>query len=54
MICMTKQKRTVYGTVPVDIDAILFWKVLDSKKSALEIAGYQAAITPSSFLIQPE
>jgi hypothetical protein len=27
------------------IDAVLFWKVLDSKKPSLEVADYQAAIS---------
>jgi regulator of protease activity HflC (stomatin/prohibitin superfamily) len=30
--------------VPVDVDAVLFWKVIDVKKAALEIADYQSAI----------
>jgi regulator of protease activity HflC (stomatin/prohibitin superfamily) len=32
----------------VDVDAVLFWKVLDSKKAALEVADYQAAISWAS------
>src|SRR5450756_1661457 len=35
-------------TVPVDVDAVLFWKVLDAKKAALEIAEYRNAINWAS------
>lgn len=31
-------------TVPVDVDAVLFWVVWDAKKAALEVASYQEAI----------
>jgi regulator of protease activity HflC (stomatin/prohibitin superfamily) len=31
-------------TVPVDVDAVLFWKVLDPKKAALAVADYTSAI----------
>ncbi len=31
-------------TVPVDVDAVLFWKVIDPKKAALEVADYESAI----------
>ena len=31
-------------TVPVDVDAVLFWKILDPKKAALDVADYQSAI----------
>jgi regulator of protease activity HflC (stomatin/prohibitin superfamily) len=34
--------------VPVDVDAVLFWKVLDAKKAALEIAEYRNAINWAS------
>jgi regulator of protease activity HflC (stomatin/prohibitin superfamily) len=34
--------------VPVDVDAVLFWKVLDAKKAALEIAEYKSAINWAS------
>jgi regulator of protease activity HflC (stomatin/prohibitin superfamily) len=31
-------------TVPVDVDAVLFWIVWDAKKAALEVASYRDAI----------
>jgi regulator of protease activity HflC (stomatin/prohibitin superfamily) len=31
-------------TVPVDVDAVLFWKVLDPEKAALAVADYKSAI----------
>lgn len=31
-------------TVPVDVDAVLFWMVWDAEKAALEVADYRAAI----------
>lgn len=38
------EKTLTKDTVPVDVDAVLFWKVVDSKKAALEIADYESAI----------
>ena len=32
-------------TVPVDVDAVLFWKVVDPMKAALDVADYGAAIS---------
>lgn len=40
----TAEKTLTKDTVPVDVDAVLFWKVLDAKKAALEIAEYKGAI----------
>ena len=31
-------------TVPVDVDAVLFWRVVDPQKAALDVADYFAAI----------
>lgn len=31
-------------TVPVDVDAVLFWVVWDAQKAALEVANYQDAV----------
>lgn len=40
-----KAERTLTkDTVPVDVDAVLFWKVLDPEKAALDVADYQTAI----------
>jgi regulator of protease activity HflC (stomatin/prohibitin superfamily) len=44
----TAEKTLTKDTVPVDVDAVLFWKVLDSKKAALEIAEYRNAINWAS------
>jgi regulator of protease activity HflC (stomatin/prohibitin superfamily) len=44
----TAEKTLTKDTVPVDVDAVLFWKVLDSKKAALEIANYKNAINWAS------
>ena len=32
-------------TVPVDVDAVMFWFVFDPKKAALEVEQYHAAVT---------
>lgn len=38
------EKTLTKDTVPVDVDAVLFWKVLDPKKAALDVADYNSAI----------
>jgi regulator of protease activity HflC (stomatin/prohibitin superfamily) len=38
------EKTLTKDTVPVDVDAVLFWKVVDPKKAALDVADYQGAI----------
>jgi len=38
------EKTLTKDTVPVDVDAVLFWQVLDPKKAALDVADYQTAI----------
>jgi regulator of protease activity HflC (stomatin/prohibitin superfamily) len=38
------EKTLTKDTVPVDVDAVLFWKVLDPQKAALDVADYQSAI----------
>ncbi|HNX44614.1 MAG TPA: slipin family protein [Bacteroidales bacterium] len=44
-----KAERTLTrDTVPVDVDAVLFWKVIDPKKAALDVAEYQSAISWAS------
>ncbi len=35
-------------SVPVDVDAVLFWQVWDAKKGILEVADYQNAISWAS------
>ena len=39
------EKTLTRDTVPVDVDAVLFWKVIDPHKAALAVADYQAAIS---------
>jgi regulator of protease activity HflC (stomatin/prohibitin superfamily) len=38
------EKTLTKDTVPVDVDAVLFWKVVDPKKAALAVADYRGAI----------
>ncbi len=38
------QKTLTRDTVPVDVDAVLFWVVWDAQKAALEVEDYQAAV----------
>lgn len=42
------EKTLTKDTVPVDVDAVLFWKVIDPKKAALDVAEYQSAISWAS------
>ncbi|OIR01540.1 FtsH protease regulator HflK [mine drainage metagenome] len=42
------EKTLTKDTVPVDVDAVLFWKVVDSKKAALDVADYKSAISWAS------
>ena len=44
----TAEKTLTKDTVPVDVDAVLFWKVFDPKKAALEISEYKGAINWAS------
>ncbi len=39
------EKTLTKDTVPVDVDAVLFWMVWDAEKAALEVEDYQIAIT---------
>jgi regulator of protease activity HflC (stomatin/prohibitin superfamily) len=38
------EKTLTKDTVPVDVDAVLFWLVWDAEKAALEVEDYQVAI----------
>ena len=38
------EKTLTKDTVPVDVDAVLFWLVWDAEKAALEVEDYRAAI----------
>jgi regulator of protease activity HflC (stomatin/prohibitin superfamily) len=42
------EKTLTKDTVPVDVDAVLFWVVWDAEKAALEVENYRAAITWAS------
>jgi regulator of protease activity HflC (stomatin/prohibitin superfamily) len=39
------EKTLTKDTVPVDVDAVLFWMVWDAQKAALEVADYRSAIS---------
>jgi regulator of protease activity HflC (stomatin/prohibitin superfamily) len=40
----TAEKTLTKDTVPVDVDAVLFWLAWDAQKAALEVEDYRAAI----------
>lgn len=42
------EKTLTKDTVPVDVEAVLFWKVLDPQKAALEVEDYRSAISWAS------
>jgi regulator of protease activity HflC (stomatin/prohibitin superfamily) len=42
------EKTLTKDTVPVDVDAVLFWVVWDAEKAALEVADYKVAIAWAS------
>jgi regulator of protease activity HflC (stomatin/prohibitin superfamily) len=42
------EKTLTKDTVPVDVDAVLFWKIVDPKRAALDVADYQSAISWAS------
>ena len=42
------EKTLTKDTVPVDVDAVLFWKVMDPEKAVLNVADYQSAISWAS------
>jgi regulator of protease activity HflC (stomatin/prohibitin superfamily) len=42
------EKTLTKDTVPVDVEAVLFWKVLDAQKAALEVEDYRSAISWAS------
>ena len=39
------EKTLTKDTVPVDVDAVLFWLVWDAEKAALEVEDYRSAIS---------
>lgn len=42
------EKTLTKDTVPVDVDAVLFWLVWDAQKASLEVADYRVAISWAS------
>ncbi|GAT63667.1 slipin family protein [Paludibacter jiangxiensis] len=42
------EKTLTKDTVPVDVDAVLFWKVIDPKKAAIDVSDYYSAISWAS------
>jgi regulator of protease activity HflC (stomatin/prohibitin superfamily) len=42
------EKTLTRDTVPVDVEAVLFWKVTDAEKAALEVEDYRSAISWAS------
>lgn len=44
----TAEKTLTKDTVPVDVDAVLFWKVMNPKKAALDVVDYPSAISWAS------
>ncbi len=42
------EKTLTKDTVPVDVEAVLFWKVIDPVKASLEVVDYQKAISWAS------
>jgi regulator of protease activity HflC (stomatin/prohibitin superfamily) len=41
----TAERTLTKDTVPVDVDAVLFWLAWDAEKAALEVEDYRAAIS---------
>jgi regulator of protease activity HflC (stomatin/prohibitin superfamily) len=42
------EKTLTKDTVPVDVDAVLFWRVVDPQKAALDVEDYSSAIAWAS------
>jgi regulator of protease activity HflC (stomatin/prohibitin superfamily) len=42
------EKTLTKDAVSVDVDAVLFWKIVDPKKAALDVADYQSAVNWAS------
>ena len=38
------EKTLTKDTVPVDVDAVLFWRIVDPEKAALAVADYKSAV----------
>lgn len=44
----TAEQTLTKDSVPVDVDAVLFWRVVDAKKAATEVEDYREAISWAS------
>lgn len=44
----TAEETLTMDSVPVDVDAVLFWRVVDAEKAALEVENYREAIAWAS------
>ncbi|HBF13304.1 MAG TPA: peptidase [Deltaproteobacteria bacterium] len=44
----TAEQTLTKDSVPVDVDAVLFWRVIDPAKAALEVENYKKAISWAS------
>jgi len=42
---LTAEQTLTKDTVPVDVDAVMFWLVYDPKKAALEVESFENAVT---------
>jgi regulator of protease activity HflC (stomatin/prohibitin superfamily) len=42
------EKTLTKDTVPVDVDAVLFWKVIDPQRAAMDVEDYRSAIAWAS------
>jgi regulator of protease activity HflC (stomatin/prohibitin superfamily) len=42
------EKTLTKDTVPVDVDAVLFWRVVEPQKAALDVADFQSAVAWAS------
>lgn len=45
---LVAEETLTRDTVPVDVDAVMFWLVYDAKKAALEVENFQSAVTWAS------
>jgi regulator of protease activity HflC (stomatin/prohibitin superfamily) len=44
----TAEQTLTKDTVPVNVDAVLFWQVSDAKKAALEVTDYESSISKAA------
>lgn len=46
--CFNAEQTLTKDTVPVDVDAVMFWVVWDPEKAVLEVADYKSAVSWAS------